>query len=333
MQNTLFQLVTEKDLRAVERFRQNAESLEDQIENKRNPAITQSGKLTARKARIARGMMADADRLERLKIALEAMADAIEVGSLPEPLLRVRTKAVVETLLTCRAYPTHEWYEDTRNQLSSAGIHNEFSFEHAKTAMDELAPEGPAEPDSVRQLREKEMDLLGMKIQGYFPTPEPIIDEILTFARIGEGNVVLEPSAGKGNIADRIRDSYPGADLKVIELNYTLREILELKGYNIVAHDFMEYSVAVYDRIVMNPPFERAQEVAHVQHAYELLKSGGRLVSVMSAGPFYRSDKKSKAFREWLDELGGHALELPDGSFKESGTGVATRLVVIDRAD
>jgi hypothetical protein len=49
----------------------------------------------------------------------------------------------------------------------------------------------------------------------------------------------------------------------------------------------------------------------------------------MSEGVFYRSDKKATAFREWLAEI-GISDKLPEGTFKQSGTGVNTRLVIIN---
>src|SRR5690606_5224314 len=109
------------------------------------------------------------------------------------------------------------------------------------------------------------------------------------------------PSAGKGNIADAIKEAEPQADLDVIEINSRLRDILEAKGHNIVGYDFLEYNEAKYDRIVMNPPFEKGQDIDHVKHAYDLLKPVVRIVSIMSEGPFLRRDKKAAEFRDWLE--------------------------------
>ena len=81
----------------------------------------------------------------------------------------------------------------------------------------------------------------------------------------------------------------------------------------------------------MNPPFENLQDIDHVLHAFKFLKPGGRLVAVMSPGPFFRKDRKCQDFREWFDSLGGEAVDLPEGSFKESGSGINTKLVVIDK--
>lgn len=90
-----------------------------------------------------------------------------------------------------------------------------------------------------------------------------------------------------------------------------------------------------YDRIVMNPPFSDRRDIEHVQHAYELLKPGGRLVSIMGEGSFFGSDKKAVAFREWLESVGGTSEKLPEGTFNDKSlpvtTGVNTRMVVIDK--
>jgi hypothetical protein len=46
----------------------------------------------------------------------------------------------------------------------------------------------------------------------------------------------------------------------------------------------------------------------------------------------FANDSKSIAFREWLDGR-GYYEKLPEGSFKESGTGVNTVMVVIDKIE
>jgi hypothetical protein len=61
------------------------------------------------------------------------------------------------------------------------------------------------------------------------------------------------------------------------------------------------------------------------------LGENGRLVSIMSVGPFFRNDRKAVEFREWFDSVGGYQEELPAGSFKDSLTGVNSCYVVIDR--
>lgn len=192
-------------------------------------------------------------------------------------------------------------------------------------------------PTKEQKIKELERQLIGSKFPGYFPTPRAVVERMLEEAGIEPGMRVLEPSAGKGNIADMIREKDPNATLEVIEIQKTLRDVLEAKEHNVLSEtDFLQYNPEEkYDRIIMNPPFEQGQDMEHVQHAYELLKPGGRLVSIMSEGPFFRGDKKATAFREWLDELGGTNEKLPEKSFTgkdaDRQTGVAARMVVIEK--
>jgi hypothetical protein len=182
-------------------------------------------------------------------------------------------------------------------------------------------------------LKEKERDISRSNIPGFFPTPIELASELVEDADIQSGMTVLEPSAGKGNIADAITTSAFENDLDVIEYNSSLEEILSEKGYNVVSNDFLDYNEKTYDRIVMNPPFENGQDIEHVKHAYELLNPNGKLVAIMSEGTFFRNDKQAAGFREWLNEVGGVSEKLAEGSFKsaERPTGVATRKVIIDK--
>ncbi len=167
----------------------------------------------------------------------------------------------------------------------------------------------------------------------FFPTPPALVDQLVREADIEPGMKVLEPSAGKGDIADALRTS--GADVHTIEIGTPLRAILEAKGHKLVGTDFLEHQApdGGYDRIVMNPPFSDGQDAAHVQRAYEMLKPGGRLVAITGEGVHFRQDKAAQAFRGWLAEHGGSAVKLPEGSFKSAfrRTGVATRMVVVDK--
>ena len=191
---------------------------------------------------------------------------------------------------------------------------------------------GQAQPDAVREM---ERGLIGKTVGiDFFPTPPALASEVVDKADIEPGMKVLEPSAGNGRIADAIKAA--GVTPDVAEVSGNLRAILEKKGYPLEGRDFMEFNPGpVYDRIVMNPPFSNRMDVEHVRHAYDLLKPGGRIVAIMSEGPFFGRDKKASEFRDWLDTV-GTSEQLPEGSFEsdKSGlptTGVNARVVVIDK--
>lgn len=167
---------------------------------------------------------------------------------------------------------------------------------------------------------------------GYFPTPAPIVAQLIDLARIEPGMTVLEPSAGRGAIAGPI--AALGAHVDCIELQRD--NVLAISDANIgrdlAVGDFLTWDPhPVYDRVVMNPPFARQADIAHVLHALGFLRPNGRLVSVMSNGVTFRENKATTAFRALVAERGGELIDLPEGSFKESGTGVNTVIAVFPR--
>lgn len=215
----------------------------------------------------------------------------------------------------------------------AAGLTTEAQWMQARQDLQSLGgkPE-PTEMQATNKLRMMERDVLTQDIEGFFPTPSQVIERMIEEADLHTGQRVLEPSAGNGRIAEAIRAA--GIEPDVIESHYRLREILAGKGFSQVGTDFMTF-VGAYDRILMNPPFERGQDMEHVRRAYRLLAPGGRLVAIMSSGTFSRTGAKEDAFRSWLDQVGGDNSALPAGSFlkSERPVGISAHLVVIDQPD
>ncbi|EOW0541318.1 PLxRFG domain-containing protein [Vibrio parahaemolyticus] len=167
----------------------------------------------------------------------------------------------------------------------------------------------------------------------FFPTPEAEVKKLIDLADIKPGMKVLEPSAGMGHIADQIA-ALNGVDLDVGELAFTLSELLEEKGHNVVAGDFLEYNAGeIYDRIVMNPPFSNDADIHHINHALTMLKDGGKLVAITSSMAGNRGNTTNKNFRRYLDEVGVEEINLDAGAFKNSlnPTNVATKIIVIEK--
>lgn len=165
----------------------------------------------------------------------------------------------------------------------------------------------------------------------FFPTPKHIIDAMIREAEVGKGKLCLEPSAGDGRIAEAM--TLAGAQVECCEIDERLTPNLCAKWNPVYVGDFLKMDLYDrYDSIVMNPPFSKEQDIAHVRHAWDCLKPGGRLVSIMSEHAFFASNNKCQQFRDWIDEI-GYSEKLPDDTFKESGTGVNTRMVVIDKPE
>ena len=166
--------------------------------------------------------------------------------------------------------------------------------------------------------------------EGYFPTPPPVVADILDLADLEPGMEVLEPSAGDGAIARAVYDR--GCKVDCVELNAKRADALRAEGYArmVSAADFLNVPQApLYDRVLMNPPFAAKADIEHVRHALGFLRPGGLLVAVMSAGTEFRDDRATAEFRELVEDHDGVMIPLPEDSFKVSGTGVRTVLVAM----
>jgi len=273
----------------------------------------------------------DGERMQRTQAALRGLARHHRAGTMPDELaaIRLTSKKAVHELLGAELERVsngfHDYMIDTgRPRDESIEAHLLWQFSDPKSSED-------AKADKIAQMMR---DLQFKKYPGYFATPPAVIDLMLDHADIGPVDVVLEPSAGDGAILDAIREREGDTpQLVACEINHSLVDILEAKGYEVIHGDFMQTCVSTqeFDRVLMNPPFERLADIDHVEHAFERLKSGGRLVSVMSLGAFFQSTKKAKAFQAFCDEAGAEVVDLPEGSFKAAGTGVASKLVIIDK--
>ena len=164
---------------------------------------------------------------------------------------------------------------------------------------------------------------------GFFETPHWLALKMVDVANLRPGMLVLEPSAGRGAIADVIKPKE--VKLVLVELLSEHVKTLISKGYTAIQTDFLQDSFGkAYSRILMNPPFTKQADIDHVNHALKFLKPGGRLVSIMAAGITFRDNKKTVALREYI-ERNGYIEELPENTFKKSRTQVKTVMVVIDK--
>ncbi len=112
---------------------------------------------------------------------------------------------------------------------------------------------------------------------------------------------VLEPSAGRGDIAERLA---PLVDrLVCVEPHPMLAGLLRRKGLLTVERRFEDFVPAQgFDRIAMNPPFAAGLDMEHVQRAFDLLKPSGILVALMNDGnsPGDGSTEQYAGFACWL---------------------------------
>lgn len=164
---------------------------------------------------------------------------------------------------------------------------------------------------------------------GQFDTPEQLAEQVVDLADVQAGMSVLEPSAGVGRIASAIRQA--GAFVTCWEIDEKRAEKLGGIANSLNVGDFLSAEPnAVFDRVVMNPPFAKQDDIRHVLHAFKFLRPGGRLVAIMSNSVMFRDNKLTTEFRQFVESRAGKMQPLAEGSFKESGTGVNTCIVKIE---
>jgi hypothetical protein len=131
----------------------------------------------------------------------------------------------------------------------------------------------------------------------FFPTPPKLISRLLADIDFNEVEAILEPSAGKGDLAARAaklvalarsrRVRYAPEDdgkdiIDCVEIDPDLCNALRGGGFRVVHDDFLTYQTRKhYDLIIMNPPFSAGAK--HLLKALELVEYGGQVRCVLNA--------------------------------------------------
>jgi predicted RNA methylase len=171
-----------------------------------------------------------------------------------------------------------------------------------------------------------------------FMTPDGLADSMVAhamsyLAKPIDQCTILEPSGGSGQlIAAAIRAGATPALITTCEMDPDARRELARFGCTVMPDaDFLASTPPTVDCVLMNPPFSRNQDIDHVTKARACLNDDGVLVAITSRSWEAGSQKKQADFR---DAIAGATLlheDIPAGAFAESGTGVATTLLVLRR--
>lgn len=139
----------------------------------------------------------------------------------------------------------------------------------------------------------------------FYPTPEEVIAQMLTGHDV-VGKIVLEPSAGSGNIVDYLQKNY-AKEVIACEQNAKLRRIVESKC-RVIADDFLEVraqDISHINMIVMNPPFSDARK--HILHAFEIAPGGCEIITLCNSSDIlggWSETKDQTKLRELVGEYG-----------------------------
>lgn len=166
-----------------------------------------------------------------------------------------------------------------------------------------------------------------------FATPFDVADFMVSKLEIQPYEKILEPSAGNGALINAVLRLHNDITIDCYELNPLNRKVLEkMANVNVLGDDFTKrVDNEEYDVIIANPPFSKNQDIIHLIKMWNNLRYGGRIACITSTHWMFSNDKKSVEFRDWI--LGKYTFqhEFPNGTFKESGTDIATILLILEK--
>ena len=176
--------------------------------------------------------------------------------------------------------------------------------------------------------------------ESFYPTPTKLANKMFakldknTFYYCSRGLNILEPSAGKGDLLDSLKEyvdrNVSGLKIDAIEIDNNLSAILESKGYNVIDNDFLTSGVAKkYDLIVANFPFKHA--VKHLLKCIDIM-TYGQIVCIINAETLknpYSNERKLLATK--LESLEAN-IEFVENAFidAERKTNVEIAIVYIN---
>lgn len=164
--------------------------------------------------------------------------------------------------------------------------------------------------------------------EDFYPTPKELALKLFNGCKtdiFSKTQMILEPSAGKGDLIDAYAEAYRiknTKDIKLsnnnwhyepstesietyckshihcVEIEPELSGILKSKGYTIVGTDFLTFETSTkYTFIMMNPPFFNAHK--HLQKAWEILDDGGEIACILPSNFLNNHSKYQNIFSEY----------------------------------
>ena len=166
----------------------------------------------------------------------------------------------------------------------------------------------------------------------FYPTPFSLCEKIIApyASKLRDGAIVLEPSAGKWDIAQYVKSTSNGkAKIHLIEIEPQLQELCKKYG-TLVAYDFLTFEPDTnYDYIFLNPPFSNGDE--HLLKAWDIAKNT-TIVCILNAetvrNPY---SQKRKALQAIIDDF--WSVEYIENAFwnAERKTGVEIAIVTLTK--
>ena len=206
----------------------------------------------------------------------------------------------------------------------------------------------PEKLDEIQDLfpTERERTLELRRLQQY-STPPSFAFVVADVANITPDDVVLEPSAGVGNIATqaKLHNPYRIIVNEIADLRNDLLSRLPFDRITNMNAEHIGLIGGALDNefptvVVMNPPFSasvtRGQDqllaAKHISAALRALQPGGRLVAIVGKGMTFDSAR----FRDWFKKIMTENrllcnIEVSGDLYMKKGTTFDNRIMVIDK--
>lgn len=149
----------------------------------------------------------------------------------------------------------------------------------------------------------------------FYPTPPETI-EVMTADLKLRDSVILDPSAGSGNIIDWVK---PYTD-KILscEINSDLAKIAASKS-QLIGEDFLTVQskeISHVDYILMNPPFSK--DVKHILHAFEIAPKGCVIRALMNEESYNNAYTAERKRLKTILSQEGNNVSMLGACFQES---------------
>lgn len=113
-----------------------------------------------------------------------------------------------------------------------------------------------------------------------FFTPPKVADFMVELLEPQAGEVILEPSAGNGNLVRAVKEKCPASIVFACEWDNKWHTELKKSADVVVIKDFMKYpKIPKHSKCIANPPFGNGVDLeAHVNRMMDAVVKGGRLI-------------------------------------------------------
>lgn len=160
----------------------------------------------------------------------------------------------------------------------------------------------------------------------FYPTPEAVTEKMLHGWNL-EGAVVVEPSAGSGNIVKACIER-EAAEVLAFEPEPELRAILATTGCHLIGSDWLKAtaeSISYADFIIANPPFSADEH--HILHAWKIAPPGATIISLCNSTTLHKTTAKCLELRALVEAYGAFEDLGPCFKNAERQTGVMVSMI------